>query len=223
MKVKTMNRREWIHKAAIAALGTGLNMGLGTGLGMAAGFTPPVRAETSKFANAKTLAALTRPGAIVLFRHALAPGGGDPPDFQLNDCASQRNLSEQGRQQAQRMGQWLRSNQVPVQAVWHSAWCRTRDTANLAFPNAAYPNLQAPILREEAAFNSFFSNNSVQEAQTAAARALLLAWRGPGVLVVVSHQVNITALGDIFPQSGEGIVMLAERGRLLVQGRLMIE
>ena len=220
-----MNRRRWIFKTALALLAAALGAGL----------APPVLAETTKeinkeitketykAANAKTLAALSRPGAIILFRHALAPGGGDPPGFQLSDCASQRNLSDEGRKQAQRMGQWLREHKVPVQAVWHSAWCRTRDTATLAFPSMASSGLLAPVLREEPAFNSFFSNNSVQEAQTAAARALLLAWRGPGVLVVVSHQVNITTLSDIFPQSGEGIVMLAERGRLVAQGRLMIE
>ena len=211
-----MNRRQWIHHSALAAL--------------AAGLMPQVLAQPSTVAtaaNAKTLAALARPRAIVLFRHALAPGGGDPQGFQLGNCASQRNLSEEGRQQAQRMGQWLRDNTVPVQAVWHSAWCRTRDTAGLMFPTLPLANSQAPVLQPvlqtEPAFNSFFNDYSTQEAQTAVARKLLLAWRGSGALVVVTHQVNITALSDIFPQSGEGVVLSVERGRLVVQGRLMIE
>lgn len=160
-------------------------------------------------------AALKKPGAIVLFRHALAPGGGDPPGFKASDCSTQRNLSDEGRQQAQRIGQALRERGVAVQAVWHSAWCRTRDTAQLAFPA-----LQAPALRPEPAFNSFFGDRSSEPAQTAAARKLLLAWRGPGALVVVTHQVNITALTEVFSQSGEGTVLLREGQKLRVAGRI---
>jgi phosphohistidine phosphatase SixA len=160
--------------------------------------------------------ALKSPGAIVLFRHALAPGGGDPSGFKAGDCGTQRNLSEEGRIQAKRIGQTLRDRGVKVQAVWHSAWCRTRDTAQLAFPD-----LREPVLRAEPAFNSFFSDRSTEPAQTAAARNMLLAWRGPGALVVVTHQVNITQLTEIFPQSGEGVVLRREGGKLMIKGRLL--
>lgn len=168
------------------------------------------------FADEAAWAALKKPGAIVLFRHALAPGGGDPPGFKAGDCSTQRNLSEEGKQQARRMGQTLRERGIKVQAVWHSAWCRTRDTAQLAFPEFA-----APQLRPEPAFNSFFGDRSTEPAQTAAARKLLLAWRGPGVLVVVTHQVNITALTGITPQSGEGVVLQSEAGKHVVKGQLL--
>lgn len=161
-------------------------------------------------------AALRKPGAIVLFRHALAPGGGDPPGFKAGDCSTQRNLSEEGKQQAQRIGQTLRERGVKVQAVWHSQWCRTRDTAQLAFPD-----LREPAIKPEPAFNSFFSDRSAEPAQTAAAKALLLNWRGSGALVVVTHQVNITQLTDIFPQSGEGVVLTREGGKLRVVGRIL--
>jgi phosphohistidine phosphatase SixA len=161
-------------------------------------------------------AALKKPGAMVLFRHALAPGGGDPPGFKAGDCSTQRNLSEEGRQQARRIGQTLRERGVAVQEVWHSAWCRTRDTAQLAFPS-----MQAPVLRPEPAFNSFFGDRSSEPAQTAAARKLLLAWRGPGALVVVTHQVNISALTEVFPQSGEGMVLLREGQQLRLAGRIL--
>jgi phosphohistidine phosphatase SixA len=161
-------------------------------------------------------AALKKPGTIVLFRHALAPGGGDPPGFKAGDCSTQRNLSEEGKQQAQRIGQTLRDKGVKVQAVWHSQWCRTRDTAQLAFPD-----LREPGLKPEPAFNSFFGDRSTEPEQTATARSLLLNWRGPGALVVVTHQVNITQLTDIFPQSGEGIVLAREGKQLRVVGRIM--
>jgi phosphohistidine phosphatase SixA len=161
-------------------------------------------------------AALKKPGAIVLFRHALAPGGGDPPGYKAGDCSTQRNLSDEGRQQAQRIGQALRERGVAVQAVWHSAWCRTRDTAQLALPE-----LQASAMRAEPAFNSFFGDRSKEPAQTAAARKLLLAWRGPGSLAVFTHQVNITQLTEIFPQSGEGVVLQREGGKLVIKGRVL--
>jgi phosphohistidine phosphatase SixA len=159
--------------------------------------------------------ALKAPASIVLFRHALAPGGGDPPGFKAGDCSTQRNLSEEGQLQAKRIGQTLRERGVKVQAVWHSAWCRTRDTAQLAFPD-----LQGPAMRPEPAFNSFFTDRSREPAQSAAARKLLLAWRGPDALVIVTHQVNITQLTEIFPQSGEGVVLKREGGKLVIKGRI---
>ncbi|KQP20752.1 histidine phosphatase family protein [Pseudorhodoferax sp. Leaf265] len=153
------------------------------------------------------------PDGIVLFRHAEAPGVGDPPDFRLGDCGTQRNLSERGRVQAQELGARFRARNIAVGQVLSSQWCRTRDTAELAVPGRVQV---AP------AFNSFFNEDAAQSArQTAAARAVLVAWRGPGVLVVVTHQVNITALTGIFPASGEGIVVRAVAGGgLEVVGRL---
>lgn len=157
-----------------------------------------------------TWAAL-RQGGIALFRHAHAPGGGDPPGMRLGDCTSQRNLDATGRAQAIRIGEALRGQGVAVGAVLTSEWCRTRETAELAFPGLA---------RAEPIFNSFFADRSTGPAQTEAARALLLGWAGPGALVVSTHQVNITALSGIIPASGEGIVLRREGNALLVVGRI---
>jgi phosphohistidine phosphatase SixA len=168
------------------------------------------------FAEIAAWAALQKPGAIVVFRHALAPGGGDPPGFKAGDCSTQRNLSDEGKEQAKRIGQTLREKGVKVQAVWHSEWCRTRDTAQLAFPE-----MREPALKPEPAFNSFFNDRSAEPAQTASAKALLLKWRGTGALVVITHQVNITQLTEIFPQSGEGIVLMREGKQLHVVGRIL--
>jgi phosphohistidine phosphatase SixA len=138
----------------------------------------------------------------VLFRHATAPGVGDPAGFKLDDCATQRNLGEQGRAEARRLGALFREKKVQVGAVLTSQWCRTRETARLAFGE------QLP--RDEPVFNSFFSQSPAQrDAQTARARDLIARWKGPGTLVVVTHQVNITALTGIGAASAQGVVLRA--------------
>jgi broad specificity phosphatase PhoE len=157
--------------------------------------------------------ALLREGGVVLFRHAIAPGSGDPPGFRLGDCATQRNLDAAGRAQARRIGEAFRSAGIPVGAVLTSRWCRARETADLAFPGLARP---------EPAFDSFFADRADEPAQTTAARRILLAWTGPGTLVAVTHQVNITALTGLFPASGEGLVLRRADTTLSVTGRLRV-
>ena len=174
-------------------------------------------ATSTRHASAEDDAwAVLRAGGLVLFRHAIAPGGGDPAGMRLGDCATQRNLDEAGRAQARRIGYAFRQAGVAVGAVLASAWCRTRETAALAFPGQA---------RAEPAFDSFFADRGVAEARTEAARDIVLRWPGPGALVVVTHQVNITALTAslgtaIVPASGEGVVLRRRDGGLVVAGRI---
>lgn len=157
---------------------------------------------------------LNQPGAIVLFRHATAPGVGDPANFQLNNCATQRNLDDRGRVEARQLGDQFRSRKIAVGAVLTSQWCRGRETARLAFGSDA--------VKDEPAFNSSFRTSAeISETQTAQARAILARWRGPGALVVVTHQVNITALTGVVPASAEGVVVRpAADGSLKVVGRV---
>lgn len=164
-------------------------------------------------AAADAWAELARPGSIVLFRHATAPGVGDPAGFKAGDCRTQRNLDDTGRAEARRLGEQFRQRGIQVGAVLSSQWCRTRDTARLAFGDA---------VREEPAFNSFFRQEQpARDAQTARARAVLGAWRGPGTLVVVTHQVNIQALAGVGAASAEGVVVRAgPDGQLQVLGTL---
>lgn len=160
-------------------------------------------------------AALTlRDGDVLLFRHALAPGGGDPPGLRLGDCSTQRNLSDAGRAQARRIGEQLRQRlgALRVAAVWASPWCRTLETAKLAFPDAQ--------VQAQPAFGSFFGQPERGNAQLDEARRLLAGWQGPGVLVVVTHQVNITGLTEVFPASGEGVALRWTAGRGQTLGRL---
>lgn len=169
-------------------------------------------APTLVFA-ADAWAELSQPNTIVLFRHATAPGIGDPPGFKLNDCPTQRNLNDKGRAEARQLGAQFRSRKITVGAVVTSQWCRTRDTARLAFGDA---------VKDEPAFNSsFLASADISDVQTTQAKAVLARWQGPGVLVVFSHQVNITALTGVYPSSAEGVVVRpAEDGSLTVLGTL---
>jgi phosphohistidine phosphatase SixA len=151
-------------------------------------------------------------GAIVLFRHANAPGTGDPANFRLGDCATQRNLDDAGRAQARRIGVAFAGRGIPVGRVLTSEWCRARDTAALAFPGRA---------EDAPAFNSFFDDRSRAAAQTAEAAAILRDWRGPGVLVVVTHMVNIAELAGYAPAEGEGVVLRDDGGRFVVVGTIL--
>ncbi len=198
-----------VRRRALAAFIAAFAAVLGATL---AGLAPPSFAQSDDKNTADWR--LLTDGAIVLFRHASAPGVGDPAGFVLGDCATQRNLSDEGRDEARRIGERFRERQVKVGRVLTSRWCRARESARLAFPRPA------DTVRDEPLFDSFFSDRGRAEAQTRKARALLMQWKGPGVLVVFTHQVNITRLTDVFPASGEGVIVRPEGGRLDVVGRL---
>ncbi len=155
--------------------------------------------------------AALRDGGVVLLRHADAPGFGDPSGYRLDDCATQRNLGEFGRTQARKIGARFQAERVVVGSVLSSQWCRCRETAKLAFPG---------LTKVEPAFNSFFDDRSREAGQTVAARAIIAAWRGPGALVIVTHQVNITALAGVVPASGEGVVLKPTVDGFDVGGRI---
>jgi phosphohistidine phosphatase SixA len=178
---------------------------------MPAALAWPAR-SSSAAADEETAAWLAlRNGGIALLRHADAPGVGDPPGFSLTDCSTQRNLGERGRAQAVQIGARFRQQKVKVGKVLASQWCRTTETAQVAFPGQVEP---------ATVFNSFFEDRARANPQTDMARALLLACDGPSALVVVTHQVNITALTDIVPASGEGVVLRRVGQELKLVGRI---
>lgn len=150
---------------------------------------------------------------VALMRHALAPGVGDPDNFTLSDCSTQRNLSESGRVQAKAIGDVMRAQGVTEARVYSSEWCRCLETAEgLAFA-AVTPK---PVL------NSFFQRRAASDEQTHSLREFLRAERNTREpLVLVTHQVNITALTGVFPASGEIVVIeMTEAGDVEVKGRL---
>ena len=152
------------------------------------------------------------PGTHLLMRHALAPGLGDPADFSLADCGAQRNLNVAGRQQARRIGERLRAAGVKPDRVLTSQWCRCRDTAVL---------LGLGEVEDQPALNSFFRDASTRAAQTADVLDLLRRLDAAGEkALLVTHQVNITALTGVFPASGEILVTRLEDGRLRTLARI---
>lgn len=194
-------RRRAITRRSMLRLATALPL---AGVLALAGQPPPTRAAETVQAAGLAWDALHAGGRVALIRHADAPGTGDPPTFVLEDCSTQRNLSAGGRAQAARLGAAFRANGVSVGQVLTSGWCRCVETATIAFGTAeVWPPL-----------HSFFRDAGTEAEQTAEVRARVAAWDGPGTLVLVTHQVNVTALTDIFPAAGEVVVLApeAERG-----------
>jgi phosphohistidine phosphatase SixA len=165
--------------------------------------TPNLTASTQRDA---TWSKLQRgeSGYVVMIRHALAPGTGDPSNFRVDDCSTQRNLSAEGRAQAVRMGEAFRRRQIRVAKILSSQWCRCLETAKL---------MNLGLVEPFEALNSFFSNPSAEAKQTEQVRQLIVNNRDTqGVVILITHQVNITALTDVVPRSGEAVVLQANQG-----------
>lgn len=153
-------------------------------------------------------------GVTVLMRHAATdPGIGDPPGFTLSQCASQRNLSDAGREDARRIGAAFRRHGVAPGAVWSSHWCRCLDTARLAFGRVA----------PEPGLDSMFNDDETSAAaKLRTLRARLAARRESTALVLVTHDVNIRALTGQSLAPGEMVLTQLREGKLEVLGRLAV-
>jgi phosphohistidine phosphatase SixA len=139
---------------------------------------------------------------VMLMRHARTePGTGDPSGFRHDECSTQRNLDAGGRAQARAAGERLRAERVPVGRVLTSRWCRCRETAELM---ALGPVEHSPPL------DSFFEDRSRRAEHRAGMLRFIEAWRGPGNALLVTHQVNVTAVAAAYPRSGEIVVLTAE-------------
>ena len=155
-------------------------------------------------------------GCVVLMRHAQTdPGTGDPTGFTLGRCDTQRNLSPEGRAHSRRTGDAFRREDIAIAAVRSSAWCRCVDTAQLAFGrHAVLP-----------AINSFFQGQGDGDAQTREVLDAVAALRAPVNWVLVTHQVNISALTGEYPAMGELFVTRhdpASPGRLKLLARQVV-
>jgi len=159
--------------------------------------------------------ALRAGGHVALMRHADAPGGfGDPPGFRIDDCATQRNLSEKGRADAEKIGSRLKGEGVTFGKILSSPWCRCIDTAKL---------LNLGTVETEATFGNVVVLRDQRETLTAGARALIAKWTGPSNLLVVTHGANIAALTAISPASGEIVVVRGGSGSAEPVGRLLLD
>ena len=146
-------------------------------------------------------AAVETAGLVVLMRHAEAPGTGDPPGFMLDDCATQRTLNDDGRAQAKRIGERLRQLGIAKARVLSSQWCRCLETARL---------LDLGPVKEMSALNSFIGRPEEEKDRITELRQFLADLPRDGQpVVLVTHQVTVTALTGIFPASGEAVLLRA--------------
>jgi len=152
-------------------------------------------------------------GQVLFIRHATTtPGVGDPEGFRLEDCKTQRNLSEAGRAEAKRLGEALRSRKVPVGEVLSSPWCRCHDTAQLAFSTPGTP--WTPL-------SNLFGRSQAADAQVRELRGRVGGYKGKANLVMISHGSVALPLTGVSPQQAEIIVLTPLRGdKFRVAGRL---
>ena len=136
---------------------------------------------------------------IILIRHSLAPGGGDPAGFKINDCKTQRNLNRVGIKQSKKIGKLFKKNKVLIDQVLSSQWCRCKDTAQYAFGD----------YKEFTALNSTFQSpyDKNETKQLKQLYSFVKKWDGKGKnLVLVTHYSIITAITNAVPSSGEIVI-----------------
>ena len=137
---------------------------------------------------------------VILIRHSIAPGSGDPSGFKIKDCKTQRNLSKEGIDQSKKIGKLFKINQIKIDQVLSSQWCRCRDTAKYAFNN----------YKEFSALNSTFQppHDKNAKKQIKELKRYIKNWNGNGSnLVLVTHYVIITSITDVVPRSGEIVII----------------
>jgi broad specificity phosphatase PhoE len=158
--------------------------------------------------------ALREPGSVVVLRHSYAPGGFDPPDSKLDDCSTQRNLDENGRAQARRVGDAFRQNGIAVGQVLSSPRCRCLETARLAFGK----------VEPWGALQGALGDTELRRQRLAETRKVIDAHQGGAPLVVVTHGSVVTDLTGLDIRMGEFVVLRrAAGGARVVGGRLYVE
>lgn len=207
-KNSTVSRRRWCA-GLVAGLG-------GAGYALMSGVALAEKTAVLKWGGRNDLGLLAREwrreGGVLLIRHAATePGLGDPPEFVLGQCRTQRNLSEEGRQASRQLGLAFRQLGIQPDAVRSSQWCRCQDTARLAFGQ----------FEDWPALNSTFAGQGDAAAQQMALRQRLQNLPAGRMEVWVTHQVNMTALTGAYPAMGEGF-LVNRQARLLARGGLAV-
>ena len=155
--------------------------------------------KTNVYASDQILDTLKEGKKIIFIRHALAPGGGDPLGFKIEDCKTQRNLNEEGIKQSKKIGKLFKKKGIKVDQVFSSQWCRCKDTAKYAFGD----------FKEFSALNSTFSPpfDKNKKKQIKELKNFINNWNGKGKnLVLVTHYVVILAMTGKTSSSGELII-----------------
>ena len=148
--------------------------------------------------NEKLINQLEDGGKLIFIRHAYAPGSGDPNNFNLNDCSTQRNLSDDGRKQAKYIGEFFKENKIKIDKVLSSEWCRCKETAKISFKNFSTKSF----------LNSFYSLKYAKNKnkQIEALNNYIKDFKGNKNLVFVTHYVLISEVLNYGPSSGEIVV-----------------
>ena len=152
----------------------------------------------SAYSVEEVLTSLKEGGKIIFIRHALAPGNGDPENFDLNDCSTQRNLNQRGIEQSKFIGNIFNKNQIKIENVYSSEWCRCIDTAKFAFKN--YETFSA--------LNSFYDIRfeANEERQITQLKEFINQWNGKENIIFVTHFVVISSMLNIGTSSGEIVI-----------------
>ena len=152
----------------------------------------------TSFANENIVEILKKENNIIFIRHAIAPGNGDPPNFDILDCSTQRNLSKEGELQALKIGNFFKENDINFTKVISSEWCRCKDTAKIAFGNYETKNFLNSFYDER------FSEN--KDKQILDFQKFIKNWNYSGNLALVTHYVVISEALNYAPSSGEIII-----------------
>ena len=152
----------------------------------------------TSFANENIVEILKKGGNIIFIRHAIAPGNGDPQNFDISNCSTQRNLSKDGELQALKIGKFFKENEIKLTKVLSSEWCRCKDTAKIAFGNYETKNFLNSFYDER------FSEN--KDKQILDFQKFIRNWNKTGNLVLVTHYVVISEILDLATNSGEIVI-----------------
>ena len=154
--------------------------------------------KNNVYASDKILDILKEGKKIIFIRHALAPGNGDPDNFNINDCTTQRNLSKNGIIQSKKIGLFFEKNKIKIDKVLSSEWCRCKDTAKIAFNNFETFN----------ALNSFYDEKFAlnEDMQIKNLKKYIRRWESDKNLILVTHFVVISSILNVGTSSGEIVI-----------------
>ena len=156
--------------------------------------TTPISADLDK----NLMNQLDEGEKLIFIRHAYAPGNGDPNNFNLNDCSTQRNLNVDGRRQSKFIGEFFRENKIKIHKVLSSEWCRCKETANIAFKDFETKDFLNSFYSAQFAKNKKIQINNL--------RKYIDNWKSDKNLVLITHYVLISELLDYAPSSGEIVI-----------------
>ena len=152
----------------------------------------------TSFANENIVEILKKKNNIIFIRHAIAPGYVDPPNFDISDCSTQRNLSKKGELQALKIGKFFKKNDIKLTKVLSREWCRCKDTAKIAFANYETKNFLNSFYDER------FSEN--KDTQILDFQKFIKNWNYSGNLALVTHYVVISEILNKTTSSGEIVI-----------------